>query len=119
MFCWKPGRGMKSSAVGVVEISLRRYTRIRTSDGLDLRGADALASVVSDFRCKIRIRSQHREANATSFLSLLCLRANAGSELVLEAVGQEGAQTVGRIEHLIRRGFDIRARKGTHFMTRI
>jgi phosphotransferase system HPr (HPr) family protein len=109
MFFWKTKRGAQPPAGNISDESHRRQAWVSTLAELDLRGAAALASVASDYRCKVRVRFMHREADATSIFSLLCLAAGAESELILEAIGPESDLAIDRIEHLNRHGFDIRA----------
>lgn len=57
--------------------------------GLHLRAAAKLVKVCSQFKCRIFIKDQYREADCKSLLNILALAASYGSEVTLVFEGED------------------------------
>lgn len=68
--------------------------------GLHLRAAVQLVTVSSKFKCRILIRSKHRQADCRSILNLMALAAAYGTEVTLVFEGEDAENAQKTIQDL-------------------
>jgi phosphotransferase system HPr (HPr) family protein len=73
--------------------------------GLHARPAALFVQTAKKFQSDIVVRKGEREANAKSILSILTLGANQGSELTIEAVGDDEGEAVKALQALVADNF--------------
>jgi phosphocarrier protein len=66
-----------------------KKVKISNQLGLHLRAAAQLVKVSSQFKCRIIIRNQFRQADCKSLLNLIALAASYGSEVTLIFEGED------------------------------
>ena len=87
-----------------------RVTRvivIRNSQGLHARPADMFARLARQFRSRIELVREGRRVEASSIMDLLTLGAAQGTELVLEAEGDDAQEAVEALVNLVESGFPM------------
>ena len=85
----------------------QRTMKIQNKLGLHLRSASLLVKKVAKYQSQILIRKDDVEANASSILSVIALFADKGSEIIVEAVGDDAEAALDGIEELVvKRKFD-------------
>jgi phosphotransferase system HPr (HPr) family protein len=68
--------------------------------GVHARTAVDIAKVVAKFRSKVLISNEYHQAAATDVLQMLCLVADCGSKVLLEATGPDAEGVLDAIEPL-------------------
>ena len=86
-------------------LSVTRTVVIRNSNGLHARPAERLAREASQFQCRIEILCRNERVAAKSIMDLLTLGATQGTELVIEACGEDAERAVEILSALIEGGF--------------
>lgn len=88
------------------QLASRRVT-ICNSQGLHARPSAALMKLATEFGSEITIRNLGNgvEASARALLEIMMLNAPQGTELELEAEGEDAAAAVEALAELIERGF--------------
>lgn len=90
-----------------------RRVSVSNPSGLHLRAAAVISRFANEYpHSSFRIICGERQADAKSIFELMCLRVNAGSELILEATGAESVQALERIERLIDRALNFLPNEG-------
>ncbi len=79
---------------------------VRNRLGLHARAATKLATLASRFPCEVSISRDGQAANAKSVMGVLLLCCAKGTQLVIEAEGDQASVAVEEIGKLIDRGFD-------------
>ena len=74
-------------------------------EGLHARPADMLARAALKFQSRIQIVCRNERVDAKSTLNLLVLGATPGTELVIEAEGEDAEQAVEELAALVASGF--------------
>jgi len=74
---------------------------VRNKLGLHARAATRLVQLACQFPCDITISRDGQKANAKSVMGVLLLCGSKGSELDVEASGDEAARAVEQIGQLI------------------
>lgn len=69
--------------------------------GLHARAATRLVNCASEFNAQIMIRKDTRSINGKSIMGVLTLAASPGTELVIEASGDDEEQAIEAIARLI------------------
>lgn len=84
----------------------RATVRITNKLGLHLRPASQLVKLASQYKnCEICLAKDGQQVNAKSIMGVIMLAAEQGSELVIEARGEESTEAVASLEQLIASGF--------------
>ena len=78
---------------------------VRNRLGLHARAATKLAILASRFSCEISISRDGQLANAKSVMGVLLLCGARGTQLVIEAEGEQADVAVQEIGMLIEQGF--------------
>ncbi len=86
---------------------LSRRVKVINQLGLHARAAAALVRLAGTFQSDIKIiRADNRVvADAKSILSVLTLAAAKGTELKIEAIGDDKKEAVKKIEEIFKKGF--------------
>ena len=82
-----------------------RVIVIRNKQGLHARPAAMLAKLANQFRADIMLVRENHRVEARSIMDLLTLGAGAGTELVLEASGDDAQEAVAALAELVEVGF--------------
>jgi len=78
---------------------------IVNTEGLHARPADMLARAALKYRSRIEVRCRNERVDAKSTLNLLVLGATQGTELTIEAIGDDAEEAVDALVALIAGGF--------------
>jgi phosphotransferase system HPr (HPr) family protein len=78
---------------------------IVNTEGLHARPADMLARTALKFRARIEVLCRNERVDAKSTLNLLVLGATEGTELILEAEGDDAEEAIDALVTLIAGGF--------------
>lgn len=73
--------------------------------GLHARPAASIVSMSSKFDSEIKIYKDNMEVNAKSIMGVLMLAASKGTELFIEAIGDDAQSAVEALRELIESGF--------------
>jgi phosphotransferase system HPr (HPr) family protein len=84
-----------------------RRVLVNNADGVNMRAAVVLCQHARLYPCVLRITCEDRAADAKSIWELLGLRAECGSELLLEARGPQSKQALDCLEHLVTQQFQV------------
>lgn len=85
---------------------LSRRITIINKLGLHARAAAKLVRLAGGFGCDIRLLREQREVNAKSIMGVMMLAASQGTQLDLQAEGEDAEQALDALEALINRRFD-------------
>lgn len=84
-----------------------RRVRVVNPEGMHLRAVSLLIQVARRFQARVEVNNQNGRADAkTTPLQLLTLGAQAGEELLIEAVGSDAEEAVEAIVKLIENRFE-------------
>jgi phosphotransferase system HPr (HPr) family protein len=88
---------------------VQRVVRITDKDplGLHIRPAEQFVRLAMKFTCEIEVVRENLRVDGKSIMHMLTLGAEPGTELVLEARGDDAAQAVAALERFIDNGFAI------------
>jgi phosphotransferase system HPr (HPr) family protein len=86
---------------------ITRIIVIRNTQGLHARPADMFARLARQFQSRIELVRDDRRVEASSIIDLLTLGAGPGTELVLEAEGDDAEQAVAALARLVESGFPL------------
>lgn len=82
-----------------------RAVVIVNSEGLHARPADMLARTALRFRSQIQVQCRSERVDAKSTLNLLILGATQGTEIIIEADGDDAEEAVETLAALVAGGF--------------
>jgi phosphocarrier protein HPr len=82
-----------------------RAVIIVNSEGLHARPADLLARTALKFRSQIQVQCRNERVDAKSTLNLLILGATQGTEIIIEAEGDDAQEAVEALATLVAGGF--------------
>ena len=80
---------------------LRRTFKIRNELGLHLRSASLLVEEINKYKSKVFIYKDDVKADGNSILSVVGLFAAKGSEITVEASGEDAEQVLDGVEDLV------------------
>lgn len=80
---------------------------VRNSGGLHTRPATELVRCAIGFKSAIVVRYEKQEVNAKSLLSVLMLAAARGSEIYVEATGDDAKQAIDALMQLAKENFKV------------
>lgn len=97
---------MSSTKLEMTETGCRAAVTIKNSLGLHLRPASQLVKLASQFSgCEIMLSKDSQIINAKSIMGVIMLAAEQGSELMVEANGEQSEEAVKAIVLMIDNGF--------------
>jgi len=82
-----------------------RAVIIVNTEGLHARPADMLARAALKYRSRIEVLCRNERVDAKSTLNLLILGATQGTEVIIEACGDDAEEAVDALAALIVGGF--------------
>jgi len=77
-----------------------RTVIVRNPDGMNMRGCASVAELASEFNAEMEIIGGAQRVNAGDMLQMLGLAAEAGTELQLEATGQDAEELADALVQL-------------------
>ena len=80
---------------------LRRTFKIRNELGLHLRSASLLVEEINKYKSKVFIYKDDVKADGNSILRVVGLFAAKGSEITVEASGEDAEQVLDGVEDLV------------------
>ncbi len=83
-----------------------RRVRLDNATGLHLRPATVFMAAASSFRSAIHVLKNDHQADGKSALSLMLLEAGQGTELLIQASGEDEVAAVEALADLVERRFD-------------
>ena len=86
-------------------LPVTRAVVIVNTEGLHARPADMLARLALKFRSQIQVQCRNERVDAKSTLNLLILGATQGTEIVIEADGDDAQEAVDALAALVIGGF--------------
>ena len=92
-----PGSGGGEASGG----PLRRPVVITNPQGLHMRPAAAFAQLARQYQCSVTVWHGDRQVNGKSWLDLLLLAAEPGSELIVEVVGNDASAALAALAELL------------------
>ncbi len=84
---------------------ITRVIVIQNAEGLHARPAEMFARLARQFHSRIELVREDRRVEASSIIDLLTLGAVQGTEMVLEAEGDDAEQAVDALARLVESGF--------------
>lgn len=82
-----------------------RTVTIRNQTGLHARPAGLFAKTAKTFRSGIKVLRAAQEADGKSILSLMLLEVTPGTELTIQAEGEDETEAVSRLADLVESKF--------------
>jgi phosphocarrier protein len=83
----------------------RKEVKIQNSLGLHARPATKFVQLASKFRCKVSVRKDGQTVNGKSVMGMMMLAAAKGTNITIEANGQDAVEAVEALEGLIKERF--------------
>jgi phosphocarrier protein HPr len=87
-------------------LPITRTIVIRNKQGLHARPAEMFVRTAMQFQSRIELVREGRRVAANSIIDLLTLGAGPGTELVLEAEGDDAESAIEALVLLVEKGFD-------------
>ena len=84
---------------------ITRVIVIRNTQGLHARPAEMFVRLAKQFQSRIELVREGRRVEARNIIDLLTLGAGPGTELMLEADGDDAQQAVEALARLVENGF--------------
>ena len=84
---------------------IRRTVTILNTQGLHVRPAEKFARTAMQFAAEIDVICHEQRVDAKSIMYLLTLGARQGTQLVLEAQGDDAQEAVDALARLVETGF--------------
>jgi phosphocarrier protein HPr len=98
------GQGMAPDLV-MSNFPVTRTVVVVNTNGLHARPAERLTRTALGFGSRIEVICRNERIDAKSMLNWMTLAATEGTELVIEADGDDAAQAVEALANLIESGF--------------
>lgn len=86
-------------------VRVTRTVVVTIPEGLHARPAELLARTALKFESQVELVNGSLRADAKSILHLISLGAPQGTQLIIEAVGDDAEQAADAIEQLVANGF--------------
>jgi phosphotransferase system HPr (HPr) family protein len=86
-------------------LPVTRNITIRNEQGLHARPAEMFVRLAQQFRSQIEVVHEGRRVPAKNIIDLLTLGATQGTELTLEADGEDAHEAVEALARLVENGF--------------
>jgi phosphocarrier protein NPr len=87
------------------QLKSTRTVTVSNRSGLHARAALMIFKLASQFTAQVEIVMDRQRASASEVLSMLCLRAEQGQALVLEATGLQADPALDALAALFAAGF--------------
>ena len=86
-------------------VVVRETLTIKGKDGLHARPASAIVKVAKEFKADLQIGKDDQFVSGKSIMGIMMLAASEGSEIVVEARGEDAAALVAALRALVDREF--------------
>ena len=86
---------------------ITRVIVIKNTQGLHARPADMFVRLAQQFQSRIELVRGSQRVKASSIMDLLTLGAAQGTELILEAEGEDAEEAVEALVKLVENGFPL------------
>ena len=80
---------------------IARKIIVKNKQGLHARPAALFVQIANKFDARITVRRQEEEVNGKSIMGILMLGAERGSEIIIEADGQDAEDALLELEKLV------------------
>jgi len=80
---------------------IKKKLIVKNRQGLHARPAALFVQVANKFDCRITIKRDEEEVNGKSIMGILMLGAEKGSEILIEADGEDAETAMIELEKLI------------------
>jgi phosphocarrier protein HPr len=84
---------------------LRRTVRIVNKQGLHARPSTLIVKTASKFKAALTVTVRGESANARSIMEVMMLASPAGTEVMLEASGDDAAECLSAVAAVFESGF--------------
>ena len=74
--------------------------------GLHARPAMSFVEKACEFQSSVVVRRESQKVDGKSIMQMMMLAATKGTELIIEAVGEDAKETIKALIDLVDRGFD-------------
>jgi phosphocarrier protein len=81
--------------------AIKKKLIVKNKQGLHARPAALFVQVANKFDCRITIKRDEEEVNGKSIMGILMLGAEKGSEILIEADGEDAETAMIELEKLI------------------
>jgi phosphocarrier protein len=81
--------------------AVKKKLIVKNKQGLHARPAALFVQVANKFDCRITIKRDEEEVNGKSIMGILMLGAEKGSEITIEADGEDAQAAMDELEKLI------------------
>ena len=95
----------------VMSDSVTAPVTVNGDHGLHLVPCSLIARTACSFACQMRIRTGSRTVDAKNIFDLMSLNAGKGTQLILEATGDDASEAIVAMSELFASGFDGHSRK--------
>ncbi|MFC1804554.1 HPr family phosphocarrier protein [Candidatus Omnitrophota bacterium] len=80
---------------------LTKKLTVRNKQGLHARPAAIFVQIANKFDSRITVRRENEEINGKSIMGILTLGAEQGSEIIVEAEGEDAQEAIDELERLV------------------
>lgn len=84
---------------------ITRTLAIRNKLGLHARAATVFIKTAGRFSSTVSVKNHVREADGKSIMAMMMLQASFGSEIIVSTEGEDEAEAMSAIEHLVENRF--------------
>lgn len=86
--------------------AVRRTVRIVNKQGLHARPSTMIVKTAAKFKARLTLTVRGESANARSIMEVMMLASPHGTEVLLEADGEDAEASVAAVADVFARGFD-------------
>ncbi len=80
---------------------IKKKITVKNKQGLHARPAALFVQIANKFDARITVKREKEEVNGKSIMGILMLGAERGSQIVIEAEGEDAQQAVVELEKII------------------
>ncbi|HEY5733948.1 MAG TPA: HPr family phosphocarrier protein [Gammaproteobacteria bacterium] len=93
-------------AIKLLSMGLSRTVTIVNRKGLHARPAASFVKLASKFDSKIRIQDGEKDVDGKSIMGMMMLAASQGTQIIINAEGNDEQQAVEELSSLVNQGFN-------------
>ena len=93
-------------AIKLLSMGLSRTVTIVNRKGLHARPAASFVKLASKFDSKIRIQDGEKDVDGKSIMGMTMLAASQGTQMIINAEGNDEQQAVEELSSLVNQGFN-------------
>ncbi|MCM8780927.1 MAG: HPr family phosphocarrier protein [Candidatus Omnitrophica bacterium] len=82
-------------------VLIRKKITVKNKQGLHARPAALFVQTANRFNARITVRKDNEEVNGKSIMGILTLGAHRGSQIVIEADGEDASLAISELEKII------------------